>query len=246
MKQNYLRIVFICFAQLIFIGQIGFAQHRISLSQPKDIIITGVGGTLFLGGYYFYQKKDPLSVEQISNLKISDINSFDRSATKNYSVGAADASDILLYSSMALPALLMADKDIRKDIAPVMLVYLQSVLFTSGEVLMMKGLVDRTRPFVYNENAPMSEKQKADANASFFSSHTALTANATAYTAAVYSIYRPDSKALPYIYVAAAAIPLTTGYLRYEAGKHFPTDIAAGLIIGALNGYLMAKWHKTK
>lgn len=246
MKEIYFKVISICFAQLIFIGQISFAQNEITLSRPKDVIISGAGATLFLGGYYFYQKKDPLSVEQISNLKISDINSFDRPAVNNYSVGAADASDILLYTSMALPALLLTDKDIRKDATPVMLVYFQSVLITSGEVLMTKGLLDRTRPFVYNENAPMSEKQKPDANASFFSSHTALTANAAAYTAAVYSIYHPNSKALPYIYIGAAAIPLTTGYLRYQAGKHFPTDIAAGLIIGALNGYLMAKWHKTK
>ena len=87
---------------------------------------------------------------------------------------------------------------------------------------------------------------KADANASFFSGHTAMTASAAAFTATVYSIYHPDSKALPYIYISAAAIPLTTGYLRYKAGKHFPTDIAAGLIVGALNGFLIAKWHKSR
>ena len=195
MKEIYFKVISICFAQLIFIGQISFAQNKITLSRPKDVIISGAGATLFLGGYYFYQKKDPLSVEQISNLKISDINSFDRPAVNNYSVGAADASDILLYTSIALPAVLLTDKDIRKDAAPVMLVYFQSMLITSGEILMTKGLVDRTRPFVYNENAPMSEKQKPDANASFFSSHTALTANAAAYTAAVYSIYHPNSKA---------------------------------------------------
>lgn len=246
MRKNYFKVIFICFAQLIFIGQIGFAQNKIVLTKPRDRIVSGVSIGLFIGGNYFYRQKDPLSVAQINDLNIADVNSFDRSATKNYSVGASDASDILAISSMALPLLLLADKDIRNDAVPVIAVYLQSVLITSGEVQLIKGLIDRPRPFVYNESAPMSEKQKPDANASLYSSHTAMAANAAAYTATVYSIYYPKSKALPYIYVAAAAVPLTTGYLRYEAGKHFPTDIGVGLIIGALNGYLMAKWHKSK
>ncbi len=246
MEKNYFKIILICFTQLILIGHSGFAQNRIGFSRPKDEILSATGVTLFLGGNYFYRQKDPLTIQQIVDLKISDVNSFDRLATKNYSVSASKASDVLLISSMALPAVLLIDQNIRKDAAPVMLGYLQSILITSGEVQLVKGLVNRTRPFVYNENAPLSEKQKADANASFFSGHSAMTANATAYTAMVYSIYYPNSKALPYIYIAAAAIPLTTGYLRFKAGKHFPTDIGVGLIVGALNGYLLAKWHKSK
>lgn len=245
MKNYSAFVISFCFP-LIFLVQSAIGQGSIELKRPKDPIIFGTGAALFLTGNYFYRKKDPLTAEQIADLKIEDVNSFDRPATNNYSVSAKNASDILLYSSLALPAILLADKDIRKDALPVMAVYLQSLIITGAEIQFVKGLVDRPRPFVYNSNAPMDEKLLPDADASFFSSHTALTANAATFTATVYTIYHPDSKALPYIYVAAAAIPLTTGYLRYEAGKHFPTDIATGLIVGAINGYLMAKWHKKK
>ena len=162
----------------------------------------------------------------------------------NYSISAAKASDLFLVTTLVLPAILFADKDIRKDVGPITAVYFQSVLITAAEIQFVKGLFDRARPFVYNSSAPMSEKTKPDATASFFSGHTAMSASAAAFTATVYSIYHPNSKALPYIYISAAAIPITTGYLRYKAGKHFPTDIAAGFIVGAVNGFLMAKWHK--
>ena len=42
----------------------------------------------------------------------------------------------------------------------------------------------------------------------------------------------------------AATIPIITGYLRTEAGKHFYTDVAGGYIIGAAIGLGVPMLHK--
>ena len=41
--------------------------------------------------------------------------------------------------------------------------------------------------------------------------------------------------------MAAAA---TTGYLRYAAGRHYPTDILAGAAMGAFVGYIVPSLHE--
>jgi len=37
----------------------------------------------------------------------------------------------------------------------------------------------------------------------------------------------------------------TIGYLRYKSGKHFPTDILTGALIGSAIGYFIPFIHRT-
>lgn len=61
--------------------------------------------------------------------------------------------------------------------------------------------------------------------------------------AKVYSDYKPNkSKFL--IYGLAAIPPALIGYFRYKAGKHFPSDIIVGYVVGAVGGILIPHLHK--
>ena len=44
----------------------------------------------------------------------------------------------------------------------------------------------------------------------------------------------------------AALAPATVGFLRVKGGKHFPTDVLTGLVVGAATGYLVPRLHKIK
>ena len=110
MRNYFSRVVVILFSQLIFVGNISSAQERIKLSEPNDYIISGASISLFFGGNYFYRNKTPLTETEINSLSISNINSFDRRATANYSHSAEKASDVMLVSSIALPAILSTPK----------------------------------------------------------------------------------------------------------------------------------------
>jgi membrane-associated phospholipid phosphatase len=234
---------FLFVAQLIF-SDFSFSQTPYRLSSPGDFLTAGAVIPLNIAGNLSYHRIQPLTSEQISLLNRQSVCGFDRHSTYHYSLRAEKASDAFLYFSLATPLFLMADAEIRKDALVLGVMYFEIAGLTSAETQLIKAFVHRIRPFVYNENAPLSKKLKADAQASFFSGHSSMSAAAVLFTAAAYTSYYHKNQRTA-IYLAASSIPLATGFLRYKAGKHFPTDIIAGLILGAANGLLISKLHET-
>jgi membrane-associated phospholipid phosphatase len=190
--------------------------------------------------------KHKLTTDEITHLESIDVNAFDRSAIKYYSVSAAGTSDVLMISSLAMPFVLLLDKNIRGNSWQTGVLYFETLVFASVGINLSKGLVSRPRPYVYNPSVPESEKQKTDATNSFFSGHTTISAASTFFAAKVFSDYNPDSKWKPAVWIGAAAIPLATGFYRYRAGKHFPTDVILGYCWGALSGILIPQLHRQK
>lgn len=189
--------------------------------------------------------KDPSSQEQILALNKNDINGFDRWAADVYHPSASSTSDIFFYSSMAVPLLLLVDHDVRSDAGKVGFMFLEAMSFT-GALYTSATYFNRYRPYAYNENVPMSDRQSGNAKNSFFAGHVALVGTTTFFTAKIFSDYHPDWKGKWALYTAAAGATLTTGYLRHRAGKHFPTDILLGTAVGTLSGILVPQFHKTR
>jgi membrane-associated phospholipid phosphatase len=220
-----------------------FSQEQpFKLSSPGDYIATGLLIPATLGAKSLYNHKPPLTVEQVQKLNINNINRFDRSAVYRNSASSARASDFLLKGSLVAPALLFIDSKMREDVGVKALIYVQTLALTGAEVSFVKGLIDRARPFVYNPDVPMSRKLTSDANCSFLSGHTAMTAAATYYIAAIASgVYGPK---YDWTWIAASVPPLLTGYFRYNSGNHFFSDVLAGFIVGSVNGFLVTKLHE--
>lgn len=122
-----------------------------------------------------------------------------------------------------------------------MIIYFETIGITQIETNLLKSLVHRPRPFVYNPNAPMREKRKSDATCSFYSGHTAMSAATCFFAAGIYTGYKPGNE---WVWAAAAVPPLVTGFFRYKSGKHFFTDVLVGFVVGAANGYLITTLHK--
>ena len=101
----------------------------------------------------------------------------------------------------------------------------------------------RARPFVYNPDAPLGEKQNKDARYSFFSGHTSGTACLSVVAAKIWSDYHPGSGWKPLVWSTALAWPAAVGILRVKAGKHFPTDVLVGYAVGFACGYFLPKIH---
>ena len=105
--------------------------------------------------------------------------------------------------------------------------------------------VDRVRPFVYNDGEPITKKTETGTKNSFYSGHTATSACATFFMAKVYTDHHPELGGRKYLYYGLAVVPpAITGYLRYRAAKHFPTDIITGGVMGAVTGILVPQLHK--
>src|SRR4029077_16601723 len=91
---------------------------------------------------------------------------------------------------------------------------------------------------------PLSARKGATVKESFFSGHTSNAATATFFGARVFTDLRPHSKLVPFVWIAAAGVPAFTAYSRYKAGKHFPSDVVVGYIVGASIGYFVPQLHK--
>jgi len=104
----------------------------------------------------------------------------------------------------------------------------------------------RYRPFTYNPDIPLDVKLSSGSTLSFFSGHTSVTTALSFFGAKVLTDLRPDSKNNWMIWTIGATTPALIGYLRYEAGKHFITDVVAGYALGAMIGYMVPAAHLNK
>ncbi|MGB1247624.1 MAG: phosphatase PAP2 family protein [Chitinophagales bacterium] len=228
----------------IFLLQISFAQSPYKLSYQADITIPTVSIGLLTTSFFLEKNRDILTIEQIERLNAQDIWAFDRGVTNNWNTTAAKASDGFLYTSIATPLLFLADKRTRQDFGKIALISTEVFMLNSGITFLTKELSKRTRPYVYNPNAPLEKKLDKGAQHSFFSGHTSTPAAMMFSSAMMYHHYFPDSKFKPLVWTIAALIPAITGYLRVRAGKHYWTDVIVGYSAGALVGVSVPLIHR--
>ncbi len=230
------------------------AQLPYHLSWGKDLPLFIGGNALFFGGVLLSDVA-PLTPTEISQLDPMNINAFDRGATENFSTAADNRSDIGLYggailgvgSNIVFPLTGNSKgKQFWKEVGTLAVIWYEVNTLVTGLTFTTKALVLRPRPFVYNPTAPMELKTEVDARFSYFSGHTSITTVNFFLLGKFYADYFPDSKWKPAVWAASAIIPAWTGIERYNAGKHFLTDVITGYAIGALGGILIPHLHKKK
>ena len=220
------------------------AQTPYQLKTGRELGILGTAGGLNGASAYFNLKTFVLQEDEINQLDPLKIPGIDRWSVNNFSRSAQKTSDKFLFGSFALPFLLFLDDTPRRSGGEVSLIYLETMLLNWGVTNVTKTMVKRPRPYMYNENVPMSYKMKKSAQYSFFSGHTSFTAANSFLAAKMYDDFYPDSKAAPIVWGLAAAIPAFTGYKRIKGGKHFLTDVLVGYAVGAGIGILVPTLHK--
>lgn len=234
----------------LLIGQFSFcfgqSQSPYNFNYKRELVYSAGAGLVLAGGLIAHFQTRPLTAAQVNGLNPYDNPGLDRSAIQNWSPKIATASDVLLYSSLALPAFMMINRNARKDFLAVGFIYAEVAMLTVGVTELAKNLVLRPRPFVYNPDVDMGIKTDRDARQSFFSGHTSLTTALCFTTAKVFSDYSDNKTHEALVWTGAIILPAVTGYLRYEAGKHFPSDIIAGYIVGGAIGYLVPWLHRRK
>ncbi len=115
------------------------------------------------------------------------------------------------------------------DLLPV----LEAGVIASITYLAVKRIAARRRPYVAF-NANRLNKPARDANASFFSGHTAHASSIMTAAATVASL-RGYSTATP-LWIGDAAITTTTAYLRIAADAHWATDVIVAAVAGSAIG----------
>ncbi|MSP74161.1 MAG: phosphatase PAP2 family protein [Myxococcales bacterium] len=127
--------------------------------------------------------------------------------------------------------------------------YAESAMTTAAVTEVVKLLVQRPRPCTYQidrrERPPLHCGQDDDdAYLSFFSGHTAVTAALS--TTATYLAFERDADGSRAAWTVSGGLALTSfvAVERMRAGKHFPTDVITGAVVGAGIGFLVPHLHK--
>ena len=231
----------------IFISNGSFAQsdspYETSFKYDGPAVAAGLGLTYL--GFTFIKNKDELSATEVQNISKDDVFFIDRFAAGNYSDKADKDSYIPFYASFAVaPIVALIDGKQRSHYGQVSVMFIETMSAAAASFTIAAGLVQRSRPLVYNTSLPVADRQDKDEQRSFFAGHTTATAAATFFAAKVFNDFNPDSKLKPYVWAAAAAVPALVGYQRLRAGKHFLTDNVLGYGVGMACGILIPQLHK--
>ena len=240
----------ITFILVSLVGIQSIAQEEGSypyeFNWKKDAIVSGIGLGLTGSAAYFYFSRQGLTRSDLRELNIHDVNPFDRGAADQWSPTANNFSHGFMIGAMAMPFAMFAFPEAQDNWLGLGLMYIEVGLYSVGATELTKGLSKRIRPFAYNPEAPMETRLSKDAQASFYSGHTSMAASFSFLTAKVFHDLSDNNTAKALVWTAAALVPAATGYLRYHAGKHFPTDIITGYVVGGAIGYLVPFLHKKR
>lgn len=233
-----------CLMVTLVLRSLPAQQSPYSASWLKDGALTGgVIATVFLASVIDDSLR-PLTMQEISGLNRLQVNSFDRSATYNYSETLAKVSDAAVIMCLASPLTMLVDKNIRNDVGTLSLMYAQTVLLATFVPSLAKGSVDKMRPYAYHPDVPLDKKLDGETRRSFFSGHTTLAFASAIFTATVFSDYFPNSPWKPALWAGVVAAASAVGYLRYASGAHFPSDAIMGALVGSAIGYIIPSLHR--
>lgn len=220
-------------------------QNKFRLSNEKELVILGSSSAIVLSSF-FVNKNFNINAQEISSLDKNQINFFDRSAVNYYSKNLSLLSDILMFTSASLPLSFIMFDNAKKDLKAISVMYLETLTLTYGVTNLTKNLTNRYRPYAYNSEVTLSEKLDNDTKKSFFSGHTSVAFASAVFFSTCFSELTSDEKSKTLVWTGALTLASSVGLLRYFSGKHFPTDVIAGAIVGSLIGYGIPKLHQSK
>lgn len=237
--KKLLCVFFLFQAILLLKGQ---DQYDIQYETESGIILSSA---IMLGSSYLIDKdQGVLKAFEINRFRIENINVFDRSATKHNSANADLLSDVFLTLNSFAPLALVLTKRGFQQKEKIALLYGEAFLLNGAITLITKSMSQRPRPYVYNAEVSINEKLKLKSKKSFFSGHVSQSSALAFFGASVFVDLYPESKYKALVWTGAVTLPIVTAYGRYKAGKHFPTDLIAGYVIGASVGILVPKLHR--
>lgn len=218
--------------------------YEINYKKDVPLLLSGLGS--FLAGNIIMNQVEGLHINDIQNLEPGTLNALDKTALDNYSTTDNALSDILVTAASVAPFATLLDQNIRNDFLTILIMGTEVALINNGLNMLTKALVKRPRPYVYNENVATEIKFKPYARYAFYSAHTSNAASLSFFTASIISSYSNNKTLKTIVWSGATILPIATGYMRYRAGKHYPTDIIVGCLMGASVGYFIPLLHRKK
>ncbi len=202
------------------------------LSLRVDIPVAAAGTGIFVAGLL----TEPATGAQAD---ISRLIFPDNLSIFPYNYGMDFACEVLFGASLLLPAASFIGADFN-SIMETGVMFIETMLLTFGTKDLIKDLVVRYRPYTY-VSSPVDD----DYMNSFPSGHTAVAFAISGFASYVFCGLNPDSEWKIPVVAASYSMAAATALLRIFSGNHFPTDVAAGAVIGTIYGIGVPWLHKS-
>ena len=217
-----------------------------AMSLQREAVFFVTGGMLTAGAYYSARRVEAPTTREVEKLNRKNVNRFDRPATYNNSERARKFSYAGHYAFPAALSLMYFDDRVRREWATIPVMYLEGfIICNMGITDLTKNIVQRKRPYLYNTNLSVQERvnRGVDGKSSFFSGHTSFNFYSATFLTKIFWDMNPDSGYRFLVAGSTYALASFVGYMRYKAGRHYPTDIIVGAAVGSLIGYTIPSLH---
>lgn len=247
------------FLKRTFIGailfQIGIVQSAIA-SPPKyaldfanDFTLTlTAAGMAGFGTFLYYRMETPDSFREKNELL-----PWDRPFAGRYSETADRMSDYgsaLAIAPFAIGGIaLYSGNSNGKEFATFTLMLLQSIGISNGINLTLRSFEIWPRPYIYAESGDgrdLADNAKSEAYGSFFSGHATAAFCIATFTD---QWFRTAYSGSPYTSIVRATAYSLAGFesvLRVAAGKHYPSDVIVGALVGTGVSLGVLELHKNR
>ena len=215
----------------------GQAPYSVGWGDAVSVVAAGIAAVIP------HATKLPKAAPSCAPCDPASLRGIDRVALHTFSGSAGTTSGVLLVGVMGFAGVASFDGATPAQRRGRVAVFANSLAWTLAATDWMKVAVRRKRPVLYTAGATAAA---ADPNSqrSFPSGHASM-----AFAAATTYIVMAQREHLPHrgrnaalLYVGALGVSV----LRVSAGKHFPTDVLGGAVLGTGIGWLTAKVHSTE
>ena len=204
-----------------------------------DAASVGAAGALFILPMALDLPQGPPSCAPCDPTTVPTL---DRSGLHTFSSGAGTASTALLAGVAGLTAFASLQGLPARQARGNFVMLANAAAWTAASTEWLKVVIRRKRPVLYTSGAAAAAADR-ESQQSLPSGHASL-----AFAAATSYLVLARRQHLPHrtrnaILLYAGAVGVSA--LRVAAGKHFPTDVAAGAALGSGIGWLSATVHPT-
>ena len=150
----------------------------------------------------------------------------------------------LPYAILALDSLRIKDGQGFRSFAVDSAIVMESYLISNVAVVTLKYAMRRPRPTQYTNQAPAELFGQLEHQLSFPSGHSAAVASAMSATTLTYWLRHPESPGRWALLASSVGMTSLTAVGRVQAGKHFPSDVVTGALLGGAIGLIVPWLHR--
>jgi membrane-associated phospholipid phosphatase len=233
-------------ARIIFPARV-LAADPFALSPKLDIPLMGAGAFLSYNSSKMLADTRKGSLD-ISALHRGNINAMDRWAIGYYSPTLSSISGGISAAVLLIPATtnlwdISHGRQGWYSALVDLVMYEEAMALSSSMSSYFKTMRVHSTPLTYSDEVPMNVRTDPVNMSSFFSGHSTAAFTTAAFAGYTFQAKHPDSKLVPWVWGGSMAMATGVGALRVMSGKHFPSDVLAGAVVGSSFGILVPWLH---